>query len=206
MGVPVELTMIQADHYLPASALKTQGVQHVNFTGRQTDWPMRSGARHLPEDAKLPAVIYLHGCSGFHTGQRLVTAFLDAGYAVFAPNSFARPGREELCGLGDMDGRVALRKEEVRQAFVGNTMDHEKAYVYWTQDGRIMGKSKRGPTDEGTYRITDDGLYCRKWNNWRGGAESCAKVKRMGDTFATVATNESVRSTYTIIPGNTEGM
>ena len=94
----------------------------------------------------------------------------------------------------------------LQPAFIGNTMDHEKAYVFWGADGVLKGKSKRGPTDTGKYSIKDDGQYCRKWDNWRGGSEECVKIKRAGDDFATVRLDGTVRGTFKIMKGNTKGM
>ncbi len=51
-------------------------------------------AKHIKPGVKVPAVLLLHGCSGLARGpaQRRVF-FLQHGYAIFEPDSFARPGR-----------------------------------------------------------------------------------------------------------------
>ena len=54
---------------------------------------------HIKPDAKVPAVLVMHGCSGLirsPTAYRLF--FMERGYAVFEPDSFARPGH--TCGSG----------------------------------------------------------------------------------------------------------
>ncbi len=99
-----------------------------------------------------------------------------------------------------------LSADEIRKAFVGNTMDHKKVYVFWAPDGTLKGKSKRGPTDTGKYTIKDDGTYCRAWGRWRGGSEQCAKIKKAGDFYARVALNGTVASTFKILKGNPEGL
>ena len=56
-------------------------------------------ARHIKPDAKAPAVLVMHGCSGLirnPTAYRVF--FMERGYAVFEPDSFARPGH--TCGSG----------------------------------------------------------------------------------------------------------
>lgn len=47
---------------------------------------------------KVPTVLYLHGCGGFgNSGKVNVALLVEAGYAVIAPDSFARPGRPVTC-------------------------------------------------------------------------------------------------------------
>ncbi len=99
-----------------------------------------------------------------------------------------------------------LSADEIRKAFVGNTMDTEKSYVFWAPDGTWKGKSKRGHTDTGKYTIKDDGTYCRKWSEWRGGTEQCANIKKAGDIYARVALDGTVASTFKILKGNPEGL
>ncbi len=99
-----------------------------------------------------------------------------------------------------------LSADEVRKAFIGNTLDTGKTFVFWGADGVIKGKSRRGPTDTGEYSIKDNGQYCRKWENWRGGSEECVMIKRAGDDFATVRLDGSVRGTFKILKGNPEGL
>ncbi len=99
-----------------------------------------------------------------------------------------------------------LTADEVRKAFIGNTLDTGKTFVFWGADGVIKGKSRRGPTDTGKYSIKDDGQYCRKWENWRGGSEECVMIKRAVDDFATVRLDGTVRGTFKILKGNPEGL
>jgi len=99
-----------------------------------------------------------------------------------------------------------LSADEIKKAFIGNTMDHEKVWLFWAPGGEIRAKSKRGPTQKGTYRITDDGQYCRKYEEWRGGSEECVKIKTAGDDFATVRLDGTVRGTFKILKGNPEGL
>lgn len=99
-----------------------------------------------------------------------------------------------------------LSADGVREAFIGNTLETEKTFVFLDASGVIKGKSKRGPTDTGKYTVKYDGQYCRSWNKWRGGSEECVKVKRAGDNFATVRLDGTVRSTFKILNGNPEGL
>ncbi len=100
-----------------------------------------------------------------------------------------------------------LSADEVRKAFIGNTLDTGKVYVFLAPDGTLRGQLKgRDVEDTGKYTIKDDGQYCRKWNKWRGGSEECVTVKRAGDDFATVHLDGSVRSTFKILKDNPEGL
>jgi len=47
--------------------------------------------RNVPTGNKFPAVIYMHGCNGFHPGtDRRVDFLAKLNFAAIAPNSFAR--------------------------------------------------------------------------------------------------------------------
>lgn len=50
-------------------------------------------AAHIKPGAKAPAVLVMHGCSGLIRGPVAYRVFfMERGYAVFEPDSFARPG------------------------------------------------------------------------------------------------------------------
>lgn len=71
-----------------------------------------------PATARLPVVIYLHGCAGFFPGTDLTLDFLaENGFGAVAPDSFARSARPPSCDLvaerGGLDRSVlALRHAE----------------------------------------------------------------------------------------------
>ena len=65
---------------------------------------------------KLPVVVFLHGCAGWGSRQSRVMQLANAnGYTVFAPDSFARPGRVRHCGQGGTN-KLEMRLEEVEYA------------------------------------------------------------------------------------------
>lgn len=47
--------------------------------------------------------------------------------------------------------------------------------VYYRADGTMSGKSDEH-TDAGVYRVTEDGIYCRTWNNWGDAREGCVRM------------------------------
>ncbi len=147
----VAATWIQSNIFLTAGALKNEGSDHLNIFAKKDNWAETAKDRHLKDGVRLPAVIYLHGCTGFNAGRRYATYFLDQGFAVFAPNSFARPGREELCGKGEqadsvirftMDDRISLRREELKHAL------SKVREIEWVDSSRLVmaGFSEGGQT------------------------------------------------------------
>ena len=66
-------------------------------------------------DGPLPAVLFLHGCSGINSRQyHVFNLFTQAGYVTFMPDSFARPGRRRDCGRAYET--IHLRYAEIRYA------------------------------------------------------------------------------------------
>ena len=72
---------------------------------------------HIEADAKAPAVLVMHGCSGiFGSPNSYQVFFMQHGFAVFEPDSFARPGHD--CRYGDLDVRtedLAYALERIRE-------------------------------------------------------------------------------------------
>jgi dienelactone hydrolase len=79
---------------------------------------------------KHPAVIFLHGCSGLHMTSpqisRMMRAFVDAGYVVFAPNGLDRPHDPYCSGVANPDktdrfmiskrlGELLMVRERIKQ-------------------------------------------------------------------------------------------
>ncbi len=102
--------------------LKEEGL----IAGRMDDPILREAMPRLLEGRKLPTVIYAHGCSGLlrHGNiqgghRRFIRLLARAGYAVIAPDSFARKGRPLSCDtrkkLG-VPGAPHKRINRMRQA------------------------------------------------------------------------------------------
>jgi dienelactone hydrolase len=70
-------------------------------SGMATYGPMKYVAQDLAKiagDKKIPLVIYLHGCAGFgYSSSHDINFLILNGYAVLAPNSFAREYKPESC-------------------------------------------------------------------------------------------------------------
>lgn len=92
-------------------------------------------AGHIEPGARAPAVLVLHGCSGLMPSPNAYRVFfVEQGFAVFEPNSFARPGHS--CETSS----TAERIEELEYAY--QTM----LELPWVDRDRIvlMGISQGG--------------------------------------------------------------
>lgn len=81
---------------------------------------MQERLRRVPANAKLPVVLYVHGCTGMG-GLTLLQALAEAGFVVVAPDSFARRYRPLQCDAQNQAGGRNLfvydfRLEEVAYA------------------------------------------------------------------------------------------
>jgi len=73
---------------------------------------MEVAAGHIKPEAKAPAVLVMHGCSGiFGIPNSYQVFFMERGFAVFEPDSFARPGHS--C----KDSRLIERTEDLGYAY-----------------------------------------------------------------------------------------
>lgn len=91
----------------------------------------------LRPDARLPVVVFLHGCSGDLAG--MPEKFVKRGFIVAAPQSFARPDRPVSCGdIGPET--IRWRQEEARW-----TIDHLSGLPWVDGHGMaVVGASEGG--------------------------------------------------------------
>jgi dienelactone hydrolase len=72
-------------------------------------------------DRNFPLVLFMHGCAGFGSSnsaggsRNSITTFTSLGYAVIAPDSFARLGRKKICS-GNKRSILSLRQSEIEYA------------------------------------------------------------------------------------------
>ena len=104
-----------------------------------------------------------------------------------------------------------LTGAEVRAAYVGNTsyvsgrFGPKSSAAYASPDGTLRMRSP-DISDTGTYRISDEGLYCSKWTKLRGGVETCPVVYQTGeDTFEAHLPNGTTIKVL-VVPGNPESL
>ena len=104
-----------------------------------------AGRHAYPAGVQVPVVLYMHGCTGWSHQDDVYRTLLTAeGYAVFMPNSFARPGRRQCREQGALADRVTLRTAEVEYALA---QIHE---LEWVDRDRVilMGYSEGGNTTD----------------------------------------------------------
>jgi dienelactone hydrolase len=72
----------------------------------------------ISRDRKHPLVLFMHGCAGIRDlHRRIITNFRSLGYAVIAPDSYARLGRKADCKpFGRKRFTISLRADEIRYA------------------------------------------------------------------------------------------
>ena len=97
---------------------------------------------------KYPAVIYLHGCSGLWAGSvRRMNMLADAGYAVIAPDSFARKKYPQSCDPKTKIGGLYRHTLIMRQQDALNAITRAKELAWVdAQNVSILGFSEGGIT------------------------------------------------------------
>ena len=72
----------------------------------------------LPQGVKFPTVIYLHGCNGLDWSYNSNTMgpLMKLGFAIIAPDSFARTNRVSTCGQGGKRTTIRYRTAEAKFA------------------------------------------------------------------------------------------
>ncbi len=135
----------------------------ADVAGRMAEVEDRLRAARPAE--RLPLVVFLHGCNGLHGGYRVDIGFLrDSGYAVVAPDSFAREYKPRSCewrskSAGSHPGVIGFRLAEAEHA-----LERARAFP-WVDPDRIvlMGQSEGGLT---TANYTGHGLAGRVILGW----------------------------------------
>ncbi|BBK41749.1 hypothetical protein STVA_17690 [Allostella vacuolata] len=132
---------------LPGSNLdqvwNTTRIYHPQRSGPPAN-PHTLGDLQLPVDGSRtwPAVIFLHGCTGFSGAKsqaQYPPALARAGFAVFVPDSFARgPARQPVCGNVRSD-TIALRHAEVE-----STLAHIRRLPWVDQKNLFLAGHSEG--------------------------------------------------------------
>ena len=145
----VSATWVFGQHYLPSSVTKSGSTESFDLTYK-APLGKRVAKKSLKAGVKVPIAIHMHGCKGIDDGDdagQYRSLLLSQGYAVFMPNSFARPGRQVLCGKGGMYERIDTRLEEVRYA-----LDQVQKLKWVNQKNIILtGFSEGGNTVDNWY-------------------------------------------------------
>jgi dienelactone hydrolase len=119
----------------------------------------------LAPGARLPTVIYLHGCSGIDELSEREGALLAAsGYAVIMPDSFARERKPKSCDVGSRTGGLHRGVLGWRQDEAMNALDGARA-LPWVDAGNLflMGFSEGAVT---TATLGPTGVKARIVEGW----------------------------------------
>jgi hypothetical protein len=113
----VAATWTGGRHILPSSATRSGRTEFLTFVGLDPEgWDDRVARDMIEPDANIPAVVYLHSCSG-PGGRQWAAVLEEFGLGVSAPNSYARPGRRNYCHVpGQIEHRNRLRNKEAHYA------------------------------------------------------------------------------------------
>lgn len=115
----VQATWLYGQVALAPSLTKTGYLYQYSGSPQKDGSWLAKLEKDLKPDVSAPAVIWLHGCGGQgKETNHALRIFALSGYTVFAPDSFARPGRRTFCYRKrvKMSIRVAMRQEEVKYA------------------------------------------------------------------------------------------
>jgi len=101
-------------------------------------------------DRNFPLILFMHGCAGLGSSnsaggsRNSITTLTSLGYAVIAPDSFARLGREKNC-TGNKRSILSLRQSEIEYALSKIPM------LEWVDQSRLVlaGHSEGGQTVAG---------------------------------------------------------
>lgn len=140
----VKATWMYGRHTIPASARDSFFSKTFHQSPGDPEWTTLA-EKQIKSGIKVPAVLYLHGCSGFTKQDDIYRDLLvSEGYAVFMPDSFQRPGRRQCDKQGPLRERVPLRTEEVEYAL------QEIQKLPWVDQKRLvlMGFSEGGNTTD----------------------------------------------------------
>lgn len=101
---------------------------------------------NLSGKERIPTVLYLHGCTGIgFDSSRDLQLLADFGYAVIAPDSFARRNRPQLCNPETHTSRVLPHVHDYRQAEIAYAVERMRALEWIDPDNIfLMGFSEGG--------------------------------------------------------------
>jgi dienelactone hydrolase len=122
------------------------------LVARMGDRQLSAAVRELPASVRLPVVLYMHGCTGLEDLDPL-SALARAGFAVVAPDSFARRFRPLQCRPSQRTGGENIfvfdfRLTEISYALhrLGQLdwVDRDRLFLVGTSEGGLAAALYRG--------------------------------------------------------------
>ena len=148
---------------------------HKVFVGQISDLPVED----LPVKAKLPTVIYLHGCSGIWWGTYIrLNFFAKNGFVVIAPASFARTKYPKSCDPATRRAGLYRETLKMRQYDALNTIkiakqldwvDARNIFLVGFSEGGITSATVSTNLNSGVNARVIEGWTCHaEWSEYRG--------------------------------------
>ena len=131
-------------------------------------------------EGEWPTVIYMHGCEGFWSGTYRRMRFLTkGGYAVIAPNSFARQFYPKVCDGDSYTGGFYRPSLGIQQADAGYAIARAKTLGWVDEDNVFLMGHSQGGTTTATFSSGDpdksvkarviEGWTCNSpWSEYKG--------------------------------------
>jgi len=143
--------------------------------GRWRDRNVQAAVNSIPAGTKVPAIVYLHGCDGISVEEESARiTYMEAGYAIFFPDSFARIGRRANCSpdshrAGAEPEAHAYRIEEIAYA------RQQLRQLPWIDQSRVFaigfsegGMALAGYEGDDFARIVITGWHCDGIGRYKG--------------------------------------
>lgn len=135
-----------------ATVLLPRGKGLEPLIGKLSDTSLRDHLADLPASGGYPTILYLHGCTGQGRLAPL-QAFAEAGFAVIAPNSFARRFRPLQCRPSERTGGENIFVFDFRLVEISYALqrmaalpwiNNERLYLVGTSEGGVAAALYRG--------------------------------------------------------------
>ncbi len=125
---------------------------------------------------------------------------------IFLPILFATFA---LSGIAKAD--QPLTPTQMKEALIGNTGVGTTSrgtpyWVYYRENGEQAIETDSGFSDEGTWRISDKGQWCSKWEKIRDGEELCLTIFPDGKDRIKYTKPDGSESGFKIVKGNPENL
>ena len=165
----LERTWLAAKVFLPKGAFQ----RDVPFPSDVRDLPDLSALETKARGTRLPVVIYMHACAGFGgDGYDTARFLVGEGYAVLAPDSFAREHKPVSCDPDKLVGslhrdavtfRVAEAIHAIRKTRGFRWVDQERFFLMGWSEGAIATAKLSG--EPVTARVIE-GWHCQAGDDW----------------------------------------
>ncbi len=136
---------------------------------------------------KLPAIVYMHGCSGFWSGTHMRTKFLaENGFVVVAPASLARRKYPRSCRVDSHTAGMYRHTLKMRQADAGYAIEQVRQLPFVDADRIVLMGLSQGGITAATFKPRNErqqvrariieGWTCHdKWPEYNGVSASAAE-------------------------------